>query len=393
MKAARTVALRIPGDWSDCFLYKETLLLWSRAGGLYFSPLAALQGAVARSAHAELSPLIDLLLMRNDWLHSAQHGSLMRSTGVRRALLEPIADGDRVIEIESLSVDAVPSPDHDGYLLDVAVYANRVFMATSAGLFETEFNPEYADKGNPTIQTSSASTTSIAVRGSMLAASQGESGLVVRGVELGHGAEWWRRAQAETPRRVDDYSLHVAHTTYDLANYRGAIAPTLLRADTAQVQGNGRFPETVVSDYDDGQPIDDLVRRHLEDESSDGAAESFRVVGNLGHRLLISSDDRAEVANLAAYPGKDVEVNRNGSYRPSKIDPRSVRDALRTHPMRSGFLLEGFNDTAIVTDEGSFRLIDEPRARLRTFPGSRRYNDCFAAIGDGFVDLVGIAYI
>jgi hypothetical protein len=95
------------------------------------------------------------------------------------------------------------------------------------------------------------------------------------------------------------------------------------------------------------------------------------------------------VVNVSAFAKKPVQVRPDQGFRSDRIESAFLDETLSTQALRSGFLLETFGATGLVTERGTYSIISDPRVRLRSFPRSKRHNDCFVAVGEDFVELVG----
>lgn len=69
--------------------------------------------------------------------------------------------------------------------------------------------------------------------------------------------------------------------------------------------------------------------------------------------------------DLAAKQDKAFQTMAN-----LEIDPYAILD---THAFGKGFLVELSKEVRLINSQGSFTLIAEPVARIRTFSRSRRY--------------------
>lgn len=406
-KVMKSVRIRIPGVWSDGWLYKESLVLWSLDGDLCFLPLSEIRGAVQREAGHQVAVASDYLIFRNDWKYSAQFTDLIRLPQVASGLFDFFGDDEVLtVAIRDSAVRSSGTTSHSGYVLDTEVYANRIYSASEEGLFETEFNPNFPETENPMLQTTDQPALAVAARSGKVAVSLGSEGLLTRDITLGHGDGWWSVAEQEKFETADDYSLGVSFSSFNLLNYRGEDAPHFLRAKTRRVppQGNGQYDETVIDEYEPAvnllAPVTQVLKSgdkvEIDDKSAIATHEgrgNIRVVGNSGYHLLVTDSDGSAVVNISAFDKKPLQLRQDPKFSQKRIDSSLVSEALSTQTLRSGFLLETFDKTGIITERGSHVLIDDSRVRIRSFPRSKRHHDCFLAVGEDFVELVGFIEI
>lgn len=396
----KSIRIRLPGEWVDAWLYKETAVFWSPDGFLYYLPLREIRAAIERIAGRHVAVVADYLVFRNDWKQSKQFSDLLTFVPNLRDSLLSVFEGDSLtIEVEGVDQRLSRSAPHVGYILDTAVYGNRVYSAGESGLFETEFNPQFPESENPTIEVVDNEVLAVIANGGRAAFSCGEAGLRTRSIEFGFGKVWWDNlAKVGT---VDDYSIDTSFSTLDLLNYTGDAAPHFLRARTRweDPSGSAQYRQRIVVDYDQPLEMIGAIRKALNSNHriamsgevvTDSLETGLKVIGNSNYHLLVSDNGRHSVINISALSdSKPARLYRNRGFREEKMGSGLVSNAISTQTVTSGFLLEGFDSTGLITERGTYVVIDEPRVRLRAFPRSRRHHDCFVAIGDNFVELVG----
>lgn len=401
---AKSIRIRIPGVWMDAWLYKGALVLWSPVGEIRAISLDEIRASLVRVAGKHVGVAADYLIFRNDWKASAQFNDLMGIKPVRDGLFGAIRTASSItFELPHLHERSTGTEPHEGYLLDTAVYGNRVFSATESGVFETEFNPEYPDSTNPTVQIHDRHVSSVEAYASTIAISAGDSGLLKRNIEFGYGAAWASHVDGSPLELIDDFSLHSSFSSYNILNYRGAMAPSFLRAQVRHdpPSGTDKYARAVVSRYERPALIEGAVHEHFRKrvassrstENPDNVSPSnladVEVIGNSNYHLLVRSGTDTAILNVSAFDGKPVEVKYNSAFGRDESRLELASRALTTQALRSGFLVETFDSTGLITQKGSYVLIDEPRVRIRSFPKSKRHDDMFIAIGDDFVELVG----
>jgi hypothetical protein len=383
-------------------LYKEHLLLWTPSGELQFLSLSELRNQVVKQYGRATAVVADYLIFRNDWKRSKQFLDLMSMPLVAHEILRPLLDnGGRLrLALEADSLGQAASDPLDGYLLDASIYGNRVFAATDNGLFETAFDPRFSDNREPLLQHHhGANATGVETHAGRLAVSLGSDGLRTRSIEFGSGDSWWVGLDQKEQSKIDEISYDVSFASYSLLNYNGNEAPSFLRANlSTQKAGSGSMYDVkLIEKFDRGLDLGSSMTRvaksgesiDVEKERGSLTDDSVRVVGNANYKLLLATNNGDVVVNLSAYEKKPVLAVRNKDFSRAANSSRFADDALSTQTLSSGFLIEAFDYTAVITAHGSFKIIEEPRARVRSFPRSRRHDDAFTAVGDGFVELVG----
>jgi hypothetical protein len=388
--------VRIPGEWMDVWLYKGSVLLWSPDGQIYWVSISALTAEVGRERGVAARLLSEYLIFRNDWKVGDQFQSLQRIQPVRDGLLsEALGGDDSVTLVSSLMPQPVPSRQrYEGYLLDIAVTGNRIFSATTQGLFETEFNPEHPDDDNELIRNVEGRVNTVAINGNRAAIAMEEEGLRTGEIQFGGGAEW--AAHATSFATIDDYALAASFSSYNLLNYRGESTPQFLRAKKRREPAVGAqaYDRTVIVEHERpvsiAKPLADaanMVRR----SNTSMDPDNLYVVGNSNFRLLVSDGiEYAAVINLGwGSPAERRGIAPNREFTRASLNGRAVAAASSTQELKSGFVLEGFDNIGLMTEHGLYQMPGREVLRTRTFPRSRRHADTYAVVSNGHVEIVG----
>jgi hypothetical protein len=396
MKRLVQFRIRIPGEWMDVWLYKGSVLLWSPKGQLFWVALDALTSEISHERGIAARLLAEYLIFRNDWKVGEQFQSLQRIAPARDALLtEAVGDEETVTFVTSLVPQPIPNSEpYEGYLLDVAVTGNRIFSATTQGLFETEFNPEYPDDDNEIVKNVDGRVNTVAINGNRAAIAMEETGLLTGEIEFGGGSEW--ADHSTSFKTVDDYAIAASFSSYNLLNYRGERTPDFLRAKKRSEPAKGRqaYDRTVIVEHERPVSIAEPLMEAASlafDASRDVNPNDVYVVGNSNFRLLVSDgNEYAAVINLGwGSPAEKRGIAPNREFTKSAIDVKAVAGASSTQELKSGFVLEGFDYIGLMTERGYYRASAESVLRTRTFPRSRRHADTFAVVGNHDVEIAG----
>jgi hypothetical protein len=104
----------------------------------------------------------------------------------------------------------------------------------------------------------------------------------------------------------------------------------------------------------------------------------------------VTWDDSLRVVDLSAQPDRDLSAKQDKAFQTVanlEIDPYAILD---THAFGKGFLVELSKEVRLISSKGSFKLISEPVARIRTFARSRRYKEVVLLIRETGVSLLGM---
>jgi hypothetical protein len=396
----RVVRLRLPGQWSDGWLYKEHLILWSRNGTMHIASLDDLAQAVRDQASPGVAVAADYGIFRNDWKASEQFRRISSLSGVRDSIFQdfPSNETPATVIVKSFSPSVVASDAVPGFLLDVAIYANRIYMGSTDGLFESRFFPDEPEQRNPLVQRLGDKVTAVNAKYSAVNSSAEEHGLWFAHVNFGE-ERWW--SQDLRLIRTAEVSRDNSFVSFHLLNYRDDEFPTFLRARTVREKPHERaeFQESRILSYQEPTDIRGITTAAIASSRRVALTDNFalptayengpaQVLGNSTYRLLIGWRDSVQVVDISAYPGKQIAARPDPAYRKQElnIDPSSI---LKTYSIGGGFLVELIDEIRLIMPRGSYPLIKASAARIRTFVHARRYQDTALVVEEDGASLIG----
>ncbi|AZQ34830.1 hypothetical protein EJ357_16155 [Streptomyces cyaneochromogenes] len=385
--------------------------------------MARISKAVLAKYGPSKAGLLDYLILRNDWKASSAFRRIMSMPEVASAFLRDFrlegSDLDLTVSLEPIKIGHEGTP---GYLFDSAIYANRLYQATSEGLFESRFNPDREIDEMPLVQFLEHETRCVSAQYMAVNASAEERGLWFAPIRLfdidgddyeyGEGELWDPfgeneegypatviRRSGNRMEQVADYSASCSSAARHLLNYTDAPMPGFLRAHDVRGRSHERaqFDEWMVTGYEQERSIEELTQKALSfkasrgegDEGTPAWGEGVEVLGNSSYRLLVKRNDVLEVVNVSAFENRDVAVKKNAEFRKMNLRDVGGSEILSTRDLASGFAIELFDSISVVTASSVFSVYREPAARIRTFRASRRYKDVLAIAGEKDLALVG----
>jgi hypothetical protein len=395
--------LDLPGLWSDGWLYKEHLILWARDGRMHVLPLSDIVSRLRDLDDPPLEVVADFLLFRNDWKTSEQFGRLFSLRGIEESFTAnfPSATGEIVLQLDEATPVSIKSDQIPGVILDSAIYDNRVYIGSTLGLFETRFDPDNPMRMNHLVDRMSKRVSTVTAGYSAVNGSAGESGLWFG--RMNRDSEpWWR--DRSSFKLVADYSRGNSFADVNLLNYTDEAFPGFLRSETVKEPSRDRSvrEDRRITGYRESANIAALTTSALTssrkakqgtpDFGLDIDGEAVEVLGNSGKRLLVAWNESLRVVDLSLQHNRDLSVKSNKSYQgiaDLEIDPYAILD---THAFGNGksFLVELSNEVRLINSQGSFTLISEPVARIRTFARSRRYREVALLVRETGVSLIGM---
>jgi len=142
----RTLSLFLPGSFEDVYIYMGRLIILTAERSLRLYKLEHIVDDLEKRFSSS-RPVFTYLFTRNDWLASTQFGALLRNRSIHSAFLTSMQQASRQPYVEI--------PTHLNYLelerelkipvrilLDFAVYNQRLYFGTDAGLYHLDTDLE-----------------------------------------------------------------------------------------------------------------------------------------------------------------------------------------------------------------------------------------------------------
>ncbi len=394
------VSLRIPGEWRDAWLYREHLVVWQRDNTMLSVSLDSLLRDVARHYDEATATALEYALLRNDWKNSDQFRKLTRIPGIAenlRSALRATADGI-TLTTGALGFEPAHVEPAAGVLLDSHIYANRIYCASTEGLFESRFYGASGVGGHQE-QLMSRRVADVSAKYACLNVSAEDEGLWFQPIAFKDQAGLSGAIKFE---RVAEMSLGISHASRHLLNYIDASVPQFLRAQAhrGRATEGAEYDEWQVSGYQ--EPLDFTraaaaaleVQGKVELEAVETmpnyvGAPTIDVLGNSDYRLLIDWRDELHVLDISAYEDRDVALRPDRRFAAANRISLNKGDVLQTYAIGAGFLVETFDEVRLLTDSGAYLFFRGAAARVRTFTSSRRYKDVGVVIDDRAMHIIG----
>lgn len=398
----RTFRVRLSGDWQDAWLYKDALLLWGRQNTCYRIPIEQFQRLIDREVGTDLGPLFELAFFRNEWKAGEQYKRLTSVPAVAKSILDVLeanfGASDAALTLKP-PLDELPIEPVPGIILDTEVYANRVFIGTTQGAYETRYIPGFSGEPQPTSRLSDHRTSGVSAKYSSLNVSAGNSGLLFKAIQFG-AQDDHRVTGSDTPlRRVADVSDSTAFASRNLLNYWGGPVPTLFRSrgHKAVPHDRARHESFAIDGYEEAEQIDDLAWRAFAspkavvqdmDQIVDADRSDIEILGNSGHRLLVAAAGVVGVLDIGWKNGRHTHIARSSLYG-AKQFPISRKEILSTHQLGTNFLVEEFDSVSLVSPDGVRPIFAGQAASIRTFSDSVRFREVALIVTDDSLEIVG----
>lgn len=398
----RTMRIRVPGQWADGWLYREHLLLWSRTNDCYVLPLSEARRSLAATDGLVVAALADYLIFRSDWKLSEQLQVLGQVPGIHGALDAALADNiDAALAVDLSELMPVYDDTPPGLALDSALYANRVYLATTEGLFESRFNPNFADEVSAIERRLEDRVAAVTAKYSAVNCSARDTGLAFAPITFDDDDRWWDQPY-DGFETVAEQSLRHSWAGRHILNYNESPVPHLLwsQAVYERAHDRARFDEWRVLGFSPPTDIRAMTvealqtshRVRLTDMArpSGSPSEDIEVLGNANYRLLIRWNETVRVLDLAGDDRSGPAVRPDRRF--ERVRPGSEigsGNVLSTHGVGSGFIIELDDEVRLMTSQASYLLAPVRAARVRTFEHSRRYRDVVLAVEEDQISVYG----
>jgi hypothetical protein len=388
----KTASIFIPGQFDDAFLYMGRLLVFTANRDIQVWNLDQLSERL-QSELPTSGEVPKWMFCRNDWLTSGQFHSLMKTPGILERVIENFSRFPQpFVEIKSDGYQQqFPLALNADQLLDVLVYAGRLYVATDGGLFDINVDWEFGGEIVPSdprkrLEVSCLSTS--ANYGAVVASCGGDGLFTATesfsGIESPYGLETFHRSEHR--------SIRTAWLGEDLVNYSSSADPSLLR---------GKYQEGALSIQDEkaskvliGLDEDQVSLRELFGEATakhNVPVEDVQFVFNSKHNFFLNTySGRFFGAGVKDVWTEDVTKKREPRLRYVKEYSRSESRILSAGATRVGVVLERDTDVSVWAQDEWHTFIDEPALSVRTFIKSKRYQNLVVATLTKGVQLTGL---
>lgn len=376
-------------DVRDAWLYKGVLLVWDRQNRAFVYSLDDIQAQILRDYGPEVAALANYCLWRNDWRTANSTQTLVSVPAIRKALrdLGASAGGTISVELKPQPLAIVGSLSTEKHLLDVQIYANRVYLATTEALFESYIKPEHPADERETWPLLEHRVADVEARHGAVFAAAEEDGLWLSTINFDEDA--WR--PVHQPERVGEEAHRLSWTHRSLLAYTSQPLPDLLRTQGHDVRphGNARFTAFAIESVEQDTSLGDVVSSTLADRRARMPDDVPVALGNSNYRLLMAWQEDWQVIDLRAFSGQALKAKPDQGFNSTLQPPVPSNAVLQTYGVQSGFVVETFDSVHLITASGVQLLLNEQAARVRTYPDSVRHKDVVSVMTDDALHLLG----
>lgn len=361
----------VPGNFEDAFVYMNSLVLMTTERDLVSTNYERLLFSILPDDR-RVKELASMFLLRNDYLATEGVEILFRDLGLRKSVLSSMGEASDELLTVVDEWDVSSSYEEllgDSIVLDLQIYAQRLFAATTKGVLQTDLvvdngEMEFARRTKRT----DARCLSIGIRYGTVAASCGDDGLLVSYDEFGQ-LDIEENLFSQGPSAS---SIRTSWLGYNLINYTGAASAEALHADYAYTRDRGRRSEAIVTGLN---PDDQLIA------SEAGTWENADFVFNNHSTFFVHFESGSyEIHRRSWSRGKlgAVASTSHGEL------PRP----LSAHAIRTGMVVETYDSVNLVNEDGVTRLHEGEAITVRSFPHSKWYQNLALIVSEDGLHIV-----
>lgn len=364
MRKISSFHMSLGGRFEDAFLYMGQLVAVRDDRTLVQADLADL---ISRCFPDPAEFVVaEMFLLRNDFLEAPGVNRLLGLSGVRAQVEDVAVTAEMdILDDEWLETDDFSKVLPDGDVLDLKVYAQRLFVATTKGMLHSDLIDD--DNGvrlRPSVRRTDARCLSITAKSGSVVASCGDDGLIISFDEFRELGAKVRNHR----RHADVRSLRAGWLGYHLVNYSSPAAAETFRSKYNRVDRKA----SVIT----GMKRDDDI---IAPETSDWANATF-TFNDYNTFFTRFADTSFTVRTRSWHAGRLGRTLK--SFGGFIKQPVSVTTCL------SGIVVETFDQVLLVREDSVEPIFDGQAVAVRTFPNSRHYRNIILIITDESLQLI-----
>lgn len=377
-------SLGFSGDWHDVWLYKDSIALWnSRNVMLTFSTEDVLK-QIRRAHGLAAESVARFAIFRTDWKASAQFRALLNIQGAEAFLGDSMqhVPSHIDIDVDKLATEVPQGDAPDGIITDSSIYANRVYLATTEGMFESLVYPGEIRAGRDLAQVCDVSVFSVSAKYGAVNAAAHEGGLWFRQIRFGEDRVEF---DGRKMHKIGEYALRVDPFWRDLMCYGDSPYPTLFHAKESKERPHAaaQFESWRVRGYSKAEPLQSVVEDLFRGLGSDDESQG-QMIGNSDQFAVLSSGSKVYASRLSDRGRRLMDARKTWTV--SDADSSGI---LATHAISNGVVLEEENRVLACFDWGTREIFFGEVGRVRTFKDSQYYKEVVAVVHNEGVSLVG----
>ncbi|HTA34377.1 MAG TPA: hypothetical protein VK721_13230 [Solirubrobacteraceae bacterium] len=376
----KILRLFLPGSFEDAQLYMGHLMVFTTERDTRLLELEALTSRL-EAQYPQWQGVLRLAFARNDWLTSGVTKSLAQNPLFASALnvaFDQVANTQIALDDGDFALQPLHNFKQDAdVILDTVVYAQRLYLGTTAGLYDYDIDWQELSVGAQRRRIDARCVSATAEYGAINASCEDE------GLFTGYDEFGWQGLRNEaTLIRTAERSVRAAWLGTDLVNYESPTTPELLSASVEAVTTDGGaadWKRKVVTRFSrPTRELDDLVTELCVQRKVDPPDVQF--VWNSSRAFFINTHSHGFFSAVRASE-RDIRFTRHGA-----ADGRVIA----VHRYSGGWVIETDFRAYVLARGHLIELLDEEPLSVRAFEGSKRYKRIIAITVETGVHLISI---
>lgn len=370
--------LLIPGDFDDAFAYMGRLICLTCERTVRSFNLESCAEALDE-VFASSAPAATYLFARNDWFRSGPFRAILSNSTIRQAFAQNL---ERFAAEISGAGDIFAAETEFGLdisvesIVDLQLYASRMYLGTSQGLFDLEVDWSDMRPLGPPRHRHDARCLSILPGYGAIHSSCGTEGLFSAFGEL---VGWSTVDRKHHLQQVAPASMRADWTHYDLVNYASNSEPTLFHTEHGKQRLSDRQTRHVVFGIGRSSDVHTVFD---ELASHDVARDDVQYIFNSHNSFFINVFD-GRFFSLGVKRGPEGAVRITAGKEQAVLGGRVLAATANS----LGLVIET-DEKVMLLSGGEWKTLHEgPALSVRAFPASKRYRNMVTIVTEDGVWL------
>lgn len=394
----KTLKFSIQVGAIDCYIYSGHLFLILKDGELAFSPLSTVIRKLTES-YPTYSNLIRLAFQRNDYLGNRQGLMFLEITELKQALTELWHKATEEIHFETQFdsddyevIATVPSMP----VLDMRLYAMRMYLGTKQGLYEVNLNSDdrYNLKPSQPQRRFDGKVTCLNAKSGEVVISSNSNGLF-------HGSFLNAKGILKVNEKpVSQKSIRTGWSSYDIINYEEQNnfeyfvnktenlnqKPTFSKFDESRQGERQRISEFGVSKFGLSALLEksDILQDEISYCFNSSSSGFFFMKDGRFVNINLNKDKEKEGTDGIYFKARthllpNFQDNNHKSVRP-----------ISTSIVPKGCVVEYYDKVVLYQNQKAKLIESSPSINVRTYPTSLRYRNIITVTKEDEVSIHSI---
>lgn len=378
----RILKVFIPGNsFADAFVYMGHLVATTTNRSIRYYELQTLAASLNHQLGGDC-PLSTHMFARHDWLSGESFNLLMADDGIRNSIMRGIDTLTKKIDEQQNDFDfsytETDLPIESNDILDTKCYSNRMYFATTDGVYHMDVDWQNVQRDNSVIKRLDIPCQSLTAAYGVVNASCASEGLY----SALSDTEMSSTKNGKNMQRMASYSLRTGWMYYNLINYENYVDLEVFKgkigsSDATEVsRGKNIITELEKVENTDFATIPEFENYHL---SVDNVQYSFNSANQIYYHTY--SGTLFSWFNPHLYG----EAHRTSRWR--QLDGPGSRILSASHT-RAGMVVETDNHVLMLANDQWTKLVSGPVLSVRTYLASKRFKNLISIVAEDGIWLI-----